>query len=99
MEEYIYYNNLYDCYYSLLTDRQRSYFEDYYFSNLSLSEIAENDGVSKNAAHKQIKNVVEKLKEYENKLHLYAKKYKILDLIKDIDDDKIKREIEDIVNE
>ena len=39
MEEYIYYNSLYDCYQSLLTEKQKKYFEDYYFENLSLSEI------------------------------------------------------------
>ena len=40
MEEFIYYNNLYDCYNLLLTEKQRKYFEEYYFNNLSLSEIA-----------------------------------------------------------
>ena len=51
MNKTIYYNYLYDYYGSLLTDRQRSYYEDYYFSNLSLSEIAENNNVSRNAVH------------------------------------------------
>lgn len=96
MEEVIYYNNLYDCYNNLLTEKQKSYFEDYYFNNLSLSEIADNLNVSRNAAYKQIKNVVEKLIEYEDKLHLYDKKNKILDVI---DDNKLKKKIEDIVNE
>ena len=32
---------LYDIYGALLTDKQRSYFEDYYFKNLTLSEISE----------------------------------------------------------
>ena len=29
MEEFIYYNNLYDCYNLLLTEKQRKYFEEY----------------------------------------------------------------------
>ena len=33
MEEYVYYNELYDLYGDLLTDKQKKYFEDYYFSN------------------------------------------------------------------
>ena len=65
MEEYVYYNNLYDCYYKLLTDKQKKYFEDYYFSNLSLGEIAENYNVSRNAVYKQIQITINKLKEYE----------------------------------
>ena len=64
MEEYVYYNNLYDCYYKLLTDKQKKYFEDYYFSNLSLGEIAENYNVSRNAVYKQIQITINKLKEY-----------------------------------
>ena len=42
MEDVVYYNNLYDLYGELLTDKQREYFEDYYFNNLSFSEMAEN---------------------------------------------------------
>ena len=74
MEEFIYYNNLYDCYSSLLTDKQKIYFEEYYFNNLSLSEISQNYGVSRNAVYKQIQITIEKLKEYEEKLGLYKKK-------------------------
>ena len=60
MEENIYITNLYDCYGELLTDKQKEYFLDYYFDNLTLSEIADNNSVSRNAIHKQ-------LKEAENK--------------------------------
>ena len=42
MDEMIYYNELYDLYGCLLTDKQREYFEEYYFNNLSFSEIADN---------------------------------------------------------
>ena len=65
MEEVIYLNELYDFYGSLLTDKQRDYFENYYFNNLSLGEMAENYGVSRNAIHKQLKIVEERLKYYE----------------------------------
>ena len=45
MEERNYLIILYDYYGELLTDKQRMYFEDYYFNNLSLGEISENDGL------------------------------------------------------
>ena len=48
---------LYDFYGELLSDKQREYFEDYYFNNLSLGEISENEDVSRNAVHKSIKKV------------------------------------------
>ena len=73
MEEIIYLNNLYDLYGELLTDKQRDYFEDYYQNNLTLSEIASNNGVSRNAIHKQVKVTVKYLKHYEEKLKLFEK--------------------------
>ena len=41
MDKYLYYNELYDLYGDLLTDKQKKYFEDYYFNNLSFSEMAD----------------------------------------------------------
>ncbi|EFO72175.1 helix-turn-helix protein, YlxM/p13 family [Lactobacillus iners SPIN 2503V10-D] len=43
------YSNLYGFYGKLLTKRQQDYFEDYYYSDLSLGEIADNHGVSRQA--------------------------------------------------
>ena len=96
MDKTIYYNYLYDYYGSLLTDIQRNYYEDYYFKNLSLSEIAENYNVSRNAVHNQLKIVIEKLDFYENNLKLYEKSKKI-DKILDKVDEKIKREIQELI--
>ena len=96
MEEFIYSNELYDLYGKLLTDKQQEYFENYYFNNLSLSEMAENYGISRNAIHKQLKIVIDKLNDYEDKLGL-NKKLKALDLIvKEIKDEKISKNIEEI---
>ena len=61
MEKYLYLNSLYDCYGKLLTKKQQMYFEEYYFENLSLSEISENDQVSRSAVSKQLKIVEQKL--------------------------------------
>ena len=96
MEDVIYYNELYDLYGKLLTDKQRKYFEDYYFNNLSLGEMAEEYNVSRNAIFKQIHNVVDKLKDYEEKLGLYSKKEELVHIIDSID--KIKDKLEDVIN-
>ena len=66
MEERDYYIILYDLYSSLFSVKQKEYFEDYYFNNLSLSEISENMSVSRNAIHKSIKLMEKKLLFYEN---------------------------------
>jgi predicted DNA-binding protein YlxM (UPF0122 family) len=88
MEDRIYYTNLFDYYGELLTDIQKNYFEDYYFNNLTLSEMSENYNVSRNAVSKQLKGVINKLDYYEEKLNLYNKSKKIKEIIKDIDKEK-----------
>lgn len=78
---------LYDYYGELFNDKQRKYFEDYYFDNLTLQEIAENNDVSRNAVHKQIKETEEKLNHFENILKIYEKNKKIEKLCDKIDED------------
>ena len=79
----LYLNDLYDYYGVLLNEKQQEYFEDYYFNNLTLSEIAENNSISRNAIHKQIKEAESKLETFENKLGLLNKKKEIQNIIKD----------------
>ena len=57
MQKQILLTILYDYYGVLLTEKQQNYFKDYYFNNLSLSEISENNSVSRNAVHKQLKEI------------------------------------------
>ena len=97
MDDVIYYNELYDLYGKLLTDKQMEYFEDYYFNNLSFSELAENYNVSRNAVFKQLKITKEKLLEFDNALKLYEKKKKIIDIIDCIQDKDIKEKLEDLI--
>ena len=93
MEDFIYYNNLYDYYKNLLTELDRKYFEDYYQNNLTLSEMAINYDVSRNAVHKRLKKIISLLNDYEDKLGLFKKMEKILHLVSDNEDllNKIER--------
>ena len=97
MEDVVYYNNLYDLYGSLLTDKQRKYFEDYYFNNLSFSEMADDYDVSCNATFKQVHIVCEKLDEYESKLKLYKKRNELLKISSHIEDEKLKERLENLI--
>ncbi len=96
MDKVIYLTNLFDYYGELLTDKQQAYFKYYYFDNLTLSEIAENENVSRNAAYKQIKDAENKLIHYESILKQYQNYAKIKDIIKDLDP-KIKNKIEELL--
>lgn len=88
---------LYDYYKELLNDSQKNYFEEYYFNNLSLGEIADNYNISRNAVHKHIKNIEEKLYFFEKGLKLVDKNTKLLNEVKKINDEKVKQKIIDIL--
>lgn len=63
------YLQLFDAYGALLTDSQREISEKYYLYDLSLSEIAEEKGVSKQSVSDTLKKSRELLDFYEEKLH------------------------------
>ncbi len=90
---------LYEIYKNLFTDKQQNYFEMYYFEDLSLSEIAQNNNVSKSIIGKTISNVETKLKEYESLLNI-NKLYKSINKIKEkTTDSKTKEELNKLLNE
>jgi len=97
MDEFLYYTNLYDIYKELLTKTQIEYFEYYYFDNLSYGEIAENKNISRSGVFRQINLTIKKLIKFENTLHLFDRKEKIEELIKNIDDINLKKELENII--
>ena len=96
MDNHIYYINLFDYYGNLLTEKQQEYFVDYYFNNLTLSEISENNNVSRTAINNQLHQVIEKLDYYEEKLELYSKSLKIKEIIKN-ESEEIKEKIEELI--
>lgn len=97
MDRVLYLNVLYDCYKELFTDKQQMYFESYYWEDLSLSEIANNNNVSRNAVHNQLKIMEEKLIELEEKLKLNQKKEKIIKLLDNKIDSKLMEKIKGIL--
>lgn len=64
---------LYDFYGELLNKHQKQIFEDYILNNLSLSEIAQNQGISRQGVYDLVKRCSKQLEEYENKLKLIDK--------------------------
>ena len=64
---------LYDFYGELLTDRQKEFFDLYYNEDLSLAEIAEQTGITRQAVRDLIKHGEERLYELEECLHVYER--------------------------
>ena len=70
-EKIIYYGTLLELYGELLTDKQYSAIDKYYNMDLSLSEIAQEDKITRQAVRDNIKKAEEKLECFESKLKLY----------------------------
>lgn len=64
---------LYDFYGELLNEHQRHIYEEYVLNDLSLGEIAAEEGISRQGVHDMVKRTSRKLMEYEKKLHLVEK--------------------------
>lgn len=96
MEGVLYYTELFDFYGTLLTEKQQDYFKDYYFNNLSLSEIAENHGITRNAIHNQLREVKEKLEYYEKNLQLVDKQEKVKKIYLELTDERAKKELKNL---
>ena len=68
MEKNVKISMLCQLYGKLLTKKQYEFIDDYYNNDLSLSEIAENNGITRQAVRDIIKKGEKKLFEYEEKL-------------------------------
>ncbi len=73
MESFVKNSLLYDFYGDLLTEHQKSIYEAYVLEDLSLGEIAQANGISRQAVHDIIKRCNHILSEYEEKLGLVEK--------------------------
>lgn len=73
MEKKVEISMLCEMYGKLLTEKQYIFIEDYYNNDLSLSEIAENENITRQAVRDIIKKAENKLMEMEDKLGLMKK--------------------------
>ena len=73
MNEILEQSLLYDFYGELLTAHQKEIYEQFILEDLSLSEIAEEAGISRQGVHDLIKRCNKILEGYEKKLHLVEK--------------------------
>lgn len=78
---------LYDFYGALLTEKQRQVMALYHEENLSLSEIAQEFGISRQAVHDTLKKAEQALEDYDNKLNLIDKLVKTEEAIALIDEE------------
>ena len=73
MENIVEQGLLYDFYGELLTEHQKQIYEEAVYQDMSLSEIAEEYGISRQGVHDLIQRCNKLLQSYEDKLHLVQK--------------------------
>lgn len=103
MEKIVEQGLLYDFYGELLTPHQRQIYEDAVYNDMSLSEIGNDYGISRQGVHDLIKRCDKLLMDYESKLHLVEKFRSIKTKVTQIDtsDDltEIRKLTEEILEE
>ena len=106
MEKHIEISMLVEIYGKLLTEKQYQVISDYYNEDLSLSEIAENNNISRQGVRDIIKKGESKLFEYEEKLQIMKKTQEnektiqlILIQLSKIQDKSTDKKVEKILNE
>lgn len=75
---------LLDVYECMLTDRQKELMEYYYWEDMSLGEISENSGITRQAVRDSIKRAEQTLTQLEEKLGLASKIVKCRDMFNQI---------------
>ena len=84
MEKIVEQGLLYDFYGELLTEHQRRIYEDAVMNDMSLSEIAQEAGISRQGVHDLIKRCDKTLEEYDSRLHLMEKFRNITEKLEEI---------------
>ena len=97
---------LLDFYGNLLTPKLRRTCESYYNDDLTLAEIAESEGISRQGVQDTVKRAEKQLEEYEEKLGLLqlfekqqSKAKKALEHLNSGDNAKAAKELEELIEE
>ena len=103
MEKIVEQGLLYDFYGELLNEHQRRIYEDAVMNDMSLSEIAQEAGISRQGVHDLIKRFDKTLEDYESRLHLMEKFRIITEKLEEIKqltpDEKIRKLADEILAE
>ena len=109
MDDFLKQTLLYDFYGELLTSHQKEIYEQSVLEDLSLGEIAQAAGISRQGVHDLVKRCDRTLQGYEDKLHLVEKFLavrekvhrigQVLDRYDPEDDSQLAREIREIARE
>ena len=87
-----------ELYGNLLTAKQYEFMDLYYNQDLSLSEIGDNEDITRQAVRTILLKSKKKLEEYESKLKFMQKEGKIKQYIEDLENTKIDKNQKKIIS-
>ena len=93
MEEKVRISILLEIYGNLLTEKQYEYMDLYYNQDLSLSEIGDNEDITRQAVRTILLKSKKKLEEYESKLKFMQKEEKIKKYIEELEETNVDKKI------
>ena len=96
-DEFLEVSTLLDYYKNLLSDKQREYLINHFEDDLSLSEIAKNNDVSRQAVYDNIKRGIKLLKDYEEKLGFHEKEKQVYQELLELKKDFKIEKLDDII--
>ena len=103
MEKIVEQGLLYDFYGELLTEHQRRIYEDVVLNDMSLSEIAQEQGISRQGVHDLVRRCDRALQGYEERLHLIERFLKVKETVGQIEkigsEEQVKRLAAQILEE
>lgn len=106
MEKIVEQGLLYDFYGELLTEHQKRIYEEAVYHDMSLSEIADEHGISRQGVHDLIKRCDKSLSEYESRLHLVKKftrtkekVHALKEMLDKLEDKTMSRNLQALINE
>ena len=103
MEKIIEQGILYDFYGKLLTKHQQMVYEELVYHDLSISEIAKEQGISRQGVFDLVKRCDKILQDYEDKLQLVKKFYSIKNKVREIqlftNEEQVKKLVDEIIEE
>ena len=99
IEKTIRYTKLFNLYSGLLSDAQKDILYDYFFLDLSISEISENKDISRAAVEDALSKGTKKLDSFENSVKSLEKSEKIRSKVEELSKLAANEEEKKIINE
>ena len=97
MEEKVKISILLEIYGNLLTEKQYEFMDYYYNQDLSLSEIADNNGITRQAVNTILTKCKKRLEQYEKKIKFMQKEEILKKYIKQLEGTKLTQKQKEII--